>query len=419
MKLTENVLEIRNLMKDFPSVRAVNDVSFDIKRNTVHCLVGENGAGKSTLIKILTGAYARSGGRILLNGEEYNPHSPRDAKQKGISTLFQELNVVDQLTVEENLTLGMEDTTFGFPAQDRQDQQDGQRDEQPRALHQAAPAGLDPERGQEADRGDRQGGGHGVRHHHHGRADGGDLRRRDRPPVPDHQGPAREKRHRHLHLPPPGRDLRARGLRDGDARRQAHRHQAGGGGQGPLGADQDDDRQDGLRGSIRPSEGAVPGGRSCRSKPLQPQAERPFLRRAARGRSSVSTAWWAPARPSWPAPSTAWTSTRGRSCFKGRKLPALAGQGHRGGHRPGAGGKTIAGAVHHPDHPGQRAGHEHGQDLPRRLHQRGPGAEGHAGVHRQAADRHQQHRKGSRSSSPGATSRRWSSPSACSPTPIC
>jgi ribose transport system ATP-binding protein len=114
MEPTENVLEIRDLVKDFPGVRAVNNVSFDIKRNTVHCLVGENGAGKSTLIKILTGAYARTSGRILLNNEEYIPHSTRDAKQKGISTLFQELNVVDQLTVEENLTLGMEDTTFGF-----------------------------------------------------------------------------------------------------------------------------------------------------------------------------------------------------------------------------------------------------------------------------------------------------------------
>jgi ribose transport system ATP-binding protein len=114
MKLTGNVLEIRDLVKDFPSVRAVNNVSFDIKRNTVHCLVGENGAGKSTLIKILTGAYARSSGKILLNGEEYSPHSPKNAKEKGISTLFQELNVVDQLTVAENLTLGMEDTTFGF-----------------------------------------------------------------------------------------------------------------------------------------------------------------------------------------------------------------------------------------------------------------------------------------------------------------
>ena len=114
MEPTANVMEIRDLVKDFPSVRAVNNVSFDIKRNTIHCLVGENGAGKSTLIKILTGAAARTSGRVLLNGTEYNPHNPKDAKLHGISTLFQELNVVDQLTVEENLTLGMEDTTFGF-----------------------------------------------------------------------------------------------------------------------------------------------------------------------------------------------------------------------------------------------------------------------------------------------------------------
>ncbi len=112
--MSENVLEIKNLTKDFPGVRAIDDVSFNIKRNTVHCLVGENGAGKSTLIKILTGAFVRTSGTILLNGGEYAAHNPKEAKLKGISTLFQELNVVDQLTVEENLTLGMEDTTLGF-----------------------------------------------------------------------------------------------------------------------------------------------------------------------------------------------------------------------------------------------------------------------------------------------------------------
>ncbi len=114
MDATDNVLEIKNLVKDFPSVCAVNSVSFDIKRNTVHCLVGENGAGKSTLIKILTGAYQRTSGTILLNGTEYAPGSTKEAMEQGISTLFQELNVVDQLTVEENLTLGEEDTKFGF-----------------------------------------------------------------------------------------------------------------------------------------------------------------------------------------------------------------------------------------------------------------------------------------------------------------
>ncbi|MGI6777117.1 MAG: sugar ABC transporter ATP-binding protein [Acetivibrionales bacterium] len=112
--MNENVLEIKNLTKDFPGVRAVNDVSFNIRKNTVHCLVGENGAGKSTLIKILTGAFTRTSGTIFLNGKEYVAHNPKEAMQKGISTLFQELNVVDQLTVEENLTLGMEDTSFGF-----------------------------------------------------------------------------------------------------------------------------------------------------------------------------------------------------------------------------------------------------------------------------------------------------------------
>ena len=112
--MSEYALEIKNLIKDFPGVRAVNDVSFDIRKNTVHCLVGENGAGKSTLIKILTGAFARTSGTIYLNGQEYSANNTKDATTKGISTLFQELNVVDQLTVEENLTLGIEDTKFGF-----------------------------------------------------------------------------------------------------------------------------------------------------------------------------------------------------------------------------------------------------------------------------------------------------------------
>ncbi len=112
--MSSAVLEIKNLTKEFPGVRAVDDVSFSILKNTVHCLVGENGAGKSTLIKILTGAVARTSGSVLMNGRDCVARNPRDAKLKGVSTLFQELNVVDQLTVEENLTLGMEDTWFGF-----------------------------------------------------------------------------------------------------------------------------------------------------------------------------------------------------------------------------------------------------------------------------------------------------------------
>jgi ribose transport system ATP-binding protein len=108
------LLKIENLTKSFPGVLAVDGVSFEIKRNTVHCLVGENGAGKSTLIKMITGAHPRTSGKIYFKGKEYDPQSTKDAMDSGISTLFQELNIVNELTVEENLILGGEDTTFSF-----------------------------------------------------------------------------------------------------------------------------------------------------------------------------------------------------------------------------------------------------------------------------------------------------------------
>ncbi|MBW2492312.1 MAG: sugar ABC transporter ATP-binding protein [Deltaproteobacteria bacterium] len=111
----ENIIEIRNVAKQFPGVRALNDVSLDIKRNAVHCIVGENGAGKSTLIKILTGAYEKSSGEITLKGKPFSPLKVRDAMSCGISVLYQELNVVDELTVEGNLTLGQEKHKFWFP----------------------------------------------------------------------------------------------------------------------------------------------------------------------------------------------------------------------------------------------------------------------------------------------------------------
>lgn len=115
MSLPGNVIEIRNVGKEFPGVRALKDISFDIKRNTVHCIVGENGAGKSTLIKILTGAYEKSSGEIMLNGKPFSPLKVRDAMSMGISVLYQELNVVDELSVEGNLTLGKEKHRFWFP----------------------------------------------------------------------------------------------------------------------------------------------------------------------------------------------------------------------------------------------------------------------------------------------------------------
>jgi ribose transport system ATP-binding protein len=111
--MNENILEARNLSKTYPGVEALKDVSLTIQRNTVHCIVGENGAGKSTFIKILTCAEERTRGRILYNGREYRPRTIKEAMNLGISTLFQELNVVNQLTVEENLILGREQSVWG------------------------------------------------------------------------------------------------------------------------------------------------------------------------------------------------------------------------------------------------------------------------------------------------------------------
>ena len=108
------VLSVEGLTKDYPGVRAVDDVSFSIQRSTVHCLVGENGAGKSTLVKMLTGALKPTSGTMKVFGKVYKPSNPHDAREGGIATLFQELHVVDELTVFENLTLGMEQSKLGF-----------------------------------------------------------------------------------------------------------------------------------------------------------------------------------------------------------------------------------------------------------------------------------------------------------------
>ncbi len=110
-----NVLvAIRGLDKQFPGTHALNDVSFDIHRTTVHCVIGENGSGKSTMIKILTGALERTRGEILFEGRPYEPKAVREAMALGVQALYQELNVVDDLTVRENLTLGREAHRFGM-----------------------------------------------------------------------------------------------------------------------------------------------------------------------------------------------------------------------------------------------------------------------------------------------------------------
>ena len=102
------IVEMRHISKSFPGVKALQDVDFVLYPGTVHGLVGENGAGKSTLMKILTGTYAAYEGEIFLEGQKVHFNNERDALDRGISIVPQELHFVPELTVEENVFLGRE-----------------------------------------------------------------------------------------------------------------------------------------------------------------------------------------------------------------------------------------------------------------------------------------------------------------------
>src|ERR1700674_4165351 len=99
-------LALRKVSKTFPGVRALDDVSFDVRPGEVHALLGENGAGKSTLIKIVSGVYQPDVGSILVNGTQVDFSTPDDARRAGVATIYQELLLFPELSVAENIFLG-------------------------------------------------------------------------------------------------------------------------------------------------------------------------------------------------------------------------------------------------------------------------------------------------------------------------
>lgn len=110
MEQKDLILEMKHVRKEFPGVVALDDVSLEVYRGEVHALMGENGAGKSTLMKILAGIYRADEGEIIYKGEPLSVHSPKDSLEKGISIIHQELNMILDMTVEQNLSLGREIT---------------------------------------------------------------------------------------------------------------------------------------------------------------------------------------------------------------------------------------------------------------------------------------------------------------------
>jgi ribose transport system ATP-binding protein len=108
------LLQMRGIVKEFPGVRALDEVDLDVAAGEVHCLLGQNGAGKSTLIKVLAGAYRPDGGEIRWRGEPVSFGSPHDADVAGIATIHQELDLVPGLSVADNIFLGHEPAHLGF-----------------------------------------------------------------------------------------------------------------------------------------------------------------------------------------------------------------------------------------------------------------------------------------------------------------
>lgn len=116
----KTLVEMKNVMKKFPGVTALKGISFDIRAGEVHVLLGENGAGKSTLMKILSGVYQPTEGTITINGKQYSHLTPKDSYENGISIIYQELSIINELSIQENLFVGKLPMTskLGLPVVD-------------------------------------------------------------------------------------------------------------------------------------------------------------------------------------------------------------------------------------------------------------------------------------------------------------
>ena len=107
------IVQMKGVDISFPGVHALDNVDFTLRRGEIHSLMGENGAGKSTLIKVLTGVYKKNAGAMTLNGTLFEPANPLEARRRGVNSVYQEINLCDNLTIAENIYAGRQKTRFG------------------------------------------------------------------------------------------------------------------------------------------------------------------------------------------------------------------------------------------------------------------------------------------------------------------
>ncbi len=126
--MNESVLSMKGIQKRFMGVHALKGVDFELRSGEIHALVGENGAGKSTMMKVLTGIYEKDSGEIHFQGKLFHPHNPKQALSAGIGIIHQELNMMEQLTVAQNIFIGRESMKRGglFLDDKRQKQKAGE-----------------------------------------------------------------------------------------------------------------------------------------------------------------------------------------------------------------------------------------------------------------------------------------------------
>ena len=338
------VLEVRDLVKEFPGVKALQGVNFDVLEGEVHCLLGPNGAGKSTLIKCISGVHEPTSGEILFKGEPLPVGDPAASLARGVATIYQELDLVDDLTVAESIFLAHEPRRGPLLDFDQMHSDTtallarlGHESISPRtkvrALRPAAQQIVSIARALSVRRPPAG----------HGRAVGDPRRGRDRDAVRRRAAAHRRRRGRGLHLPSPRRDPPHRQPRHGAGRRPHHGHRH------PIDhADRGARRAHGRpqggpalsraarrhgRGSARRSRGQAPPGREGRQPPgARRRGPRPGR---ARGLGAHRAA----------GPDLRHRHSRGGGGLAGgQAAPVQPARGDRGRPGPRAGGPQVAGA---------------------------------------------------------------------------